>query len=80
MPHRPADREETIEDVKKAVSRYVGVRTMIETWRGQDPGVGVYLYGDDQAVLVPYLGPAASCVMLRQSQRIRSLSSSPYRP
>ena len=49
------NREETIKDLKKAVPRYVGVRTMIETHRGRQPGVGVYLYGDDQVVLVPLL-------------------------
>ena len=40
-------RAEVIEDVKKHIPQFVGVRVMVQTrWRS-DPGVSVYLYGED---------------------------------
>ena len=40
-------RAEVIEDVKKHIPKFVGVRVMVQTrWRSE-PGVSVYLYGDD---------------------------------
>ncbi len=40
-------RAEVIEDVKKHIPQFVGVRVMVQTrWRSE-PGVSVYLYGED---------------------------------
>ncbi len=44
-------RAAVIADVKKLIPRFVGVRLMVQTsWRS-DPGVSVYLYGEDIDVL-----------------------------
>ena len=44
-------RAEVIEDVKKLIPRFVGVRVSVQTsWRS-DPGVSVFLYGEDVDVL-----------------------------
>ena len=40
-------RAEVIADVKKLIPRFVGVRVMVQTRWSSDPGVSVYLYGED---------------------------------
>ena len=44
-------RAEVIADVKKLIPRFVGVRVMVQTRWSSDPGVSVYLYGEDVDVL-----------------------------
>ncbi|MDP6778250.1 MAG: efflux RND transporter permease subunit, partial [Candidatus Latescibacteria bacterium] len=65
------DRAEAIKDLKKTIPKYVGIKIAIETRRGGgDPGVSVYLYGDDLDVLQPLAQEA-----VRRLQEIPSVIS-----